>query len=577
MKTNLKSGKRFTKTSLKHWAEYLLLSPILPLLIFLIPTFWGIDFGYHWDENYGKIRSLVRALEDGIFLQGEYIHAGLNFILSFIPLIPSLIKMFLDGTLDFQHTRENLVPYVISDQYKIAVRSVFILFSSFTIPAVFMISMLLEKNRFQAFAASLAVAVSWEFSYHSRWAVGDCLLVTLTAFYVFCLILSVQRSELNFREPLYWAAIFAGLSAGTKYNGGILLFFVLALAFYLEIKKAKKFSFIYAAYTLSVITGLFCLVFFFTSPAFLIHPFFFWGDLKEVIDIYKRGFWGAPGATVEPGPEHLFAMLRYFARDFFSHYQPIAFGMFGVSMLGAFYFCKILPRLISIILFGIPLLYLLYFSQQCYMGIRNYLFVIPILAVCCGKGIVVLFNCVTNKKLRIIAVAIFASYIACNIYWMGESANSITKRTLRRYDLKEAPKVLIDDLIGYIKTHPDKRFVPSKLIRDDLVRSGVPTLNNVHTKFETSDDFLVCYQSESVMQERKWPSTGSIVFSKVIGPQVANMNYYARWAGSEWVYIIPRTSFPLLPRFLPRLVDETPPPPNEDRLTHARWGYTHGL
>jgi hypothetical protein len=577
MKIFTSSQKLFTTTSLKYWGEYLLLSPILPLLIFLIPTFWGIDFGYHWDENYGKIRSVVRALEDGIFLQGEYMHAGFNFILSFIPLIPSLLKMFLEGALDFQNARDNLVPYVISDQYKIAVRSVFIVFSSLTIPAVYMISMLLEKNRFQAFVASLAVAVSWEFSYHSRWAVADCILVTLTAFYVFCLILSVQRSEQNYREPLYWAAILAGLSAGTKYNGGVLLFFALALAFYLEIKKANKFSVIQAAYTLSVITGLFCLVFFFTSPAFLIHPFFFWGDLKEVIEIYKRGFWGAPGATVDSGPDHLFAMLRYFARDFFSHYQPIAFGMFGISMLGVFYFCKTLPRLISIILIGIPILYLLYFSQQSYMGIRNYLFVTPILAVCCGKGIVIAFNYATNKKLKIMSVAIFLTCIAYNIYWMEESANSITKRTPRRYDLKDAPKVLIDDLISYIKAHPDIRFVPSKLIREDLLRSGIPPLNNVHNKLETSEDFLVCYQSESVMQDRKWPGTGSIVFSRVIGPQVANMNYYARWAGSEWIYIIPRANFPLLPRFLPRLVDETPPPPNEDRLTHARWGYTHGL
>jgi hypothetical protein len=129
-----KSYRFFSRES--YSTKDVFFSPLLPLLLFLIPAIWGVDFGYHSDENYGKIRSLVRSLEDGIFIQGEYMYGGLNFLLTCIPLLPKLFAMYWSGILDPVHVREQLVPYVISEKYRISVRCIFIFISSLTIPGI---------------------------------------------------------------------------------------------------------------------------------------------------------------------------------------------------------------------------------------------------------------------------------------------------------------------------------------------------------------------------------------------------------------------------------------------------------
>ena len=164
-----------------------------------------------------------------------------------------------------------------------------------------------------------------------------------------------------------------------------------------------------------------------------------------------------------------------------------------------------------------------------------------------------------------------------NFLWLCKAAESVSHRTNRRHELNQPPKYLIEQLIAYIKSNPKTCFIPSKLIRQDLKVFNADTLPNIGAQIKNPEDVLVCYQSESVMQDRNWPAIGRHAFSEIIGPLPANLQYAPHWNGAEWIFLIPHRNFSWLPKFIPKLIHETPPPPIEDRLTHARWGYTHGL
>lgn len=556
-----------------HYVKIVLLSPLIPMLLFLIPAFLGIDFGYHWDENYGKIRSLVRALEDGIFLQGEYMYSGFNFILTCIPLVPELAKMFWNGSLDAQHVREQLVPLVISEHYKILARGVFIVFTSLTIPGVYLISMALEKNRFQAFLASLAIAASWEYNYHSRWIAPDCILATIGTYAFLLLIITLKSQGLSWRKPLFLSAFLAGIAAGTKFPGGFLLLPVIGVGLFFSFSNSDKR--VKSALKNSIIIfALFCLAFYLTTPAILIQPFVFFEDVATSIRNYQKGW---SGLTINPGPEHFFSIIRYLSRDFFSHFQPIAYVFFGFSIVGIYRVVKTQSRILSCIIISAPLCYLIYFSNQCIMTPRNYLLVTPILAVLCGAGLQQLFLLLKPRLESTIFATILIIAFGINFLWLFESANSITKRTARRHEMQQPPENYTKALIVYIKNNPTINFIPSKLMRQDLKVFNADTLPNIGAQLKNPEDVLVCYQSESAMLAKVWPSTGKFAFKEIFGPQAANLQYYTKFWGAEWIFLIPQKNFKWLPEFLPLLVDQIPPPPVEDRLTHARWGFTHGL
>ena len=570
-------NKSMTKTDILPkdcpFAKHIFFSPLLPLILFLIPAIWGVDFGYHSDENYGKIRSLVRSLEDGIFMQGEYMYGGLNFLLTCIPILPKLFAMYWNGILDPVHVREQLVPYVTSEQYRISVRYIFIFISSLTIPGIYFISNLINKDRIPAFIASMFFALSWEANYHSRWIAPDFILTTLATFTFFFILLALVSNNNQWHKYIYTASILAGLGTGAKYPGGFLLLPIFITAFYLLARK-KITSALGILRCFTIIFALFCLTFYLTTPAIILHPFAFFQDVKMTLGFYSKGF---NASSIEPGPPHFFAIFRYLSRDFFSHFQLISYSIFLLSVIGAYTTFKSTKKEVFVFLVGTPAAYILYFSNQFVMAPRNYLLTTPILCILCASGLVYIYNTIKAPLVKNILPLIVIFCFILNFLWLCKAAESVSHRTNRRHELNQPPKYLIEQLIAYIKSNPKTCFIPSKLIRQDLKVFNADTLPNIGAQIKNPEDVLVCYQSESVMQDRNWPAIGRHAFSEIIGPLPANLHYASHWNGAEWIFLIPHRNFSWLPKFIPKLIHETPPPPIEDRLTHARWGYTHGL
>src|SRR5262249_40314149 len=80
--------------------------PLVCLLIFFLWTsFYGLNFGTHWDENRAKFDAVRNTLRTGLFLQGSdftaegasYNHGGLNYLLIWCGLTPELFKYVIDG------------------------------------------------------------------------------------------------------------------------------------------------------------------------------------------------------------------------------------------------------------------------------------------------------------------------------------------------------------------------------------------------------------------------------------------------------------------------------------------------
>src|SRR5215813_3696359 len=65
-----------------------LLPLLLVLVCFLWTSFYGLNFGAHWDETTAKFLSIKETLQTGVFLQGgnapgaTYNYGGLNYLLT---------------------------------------------------------------------------------------------------------------------------------------------------------------------------------------------------------------------------------------------------------------------------------------------------------------------------------------------------------------------------------------------------------------------------------------------------------------------------------------------------------------
>ena len=73
--------------------ELKLILPVVPLLVcFWVPSFYGLDFGVHWDETRAKFGSVLNSLNNGLMFQGagleedgyNYNHGGVNYLLTWL-------------------------------------------------------------------------------------------------------------------------------------------------------------------------------------------------------------------------------------------------------------------------------------------------------------------------------------------------------------------------------------------------------------------------------------------------------------------------------------------------------------
>jgi 4-amino-4-deoxy-L-arabinose transferase-like glycosyltransferase len=284
----------------------------------------GIDFGYHWDENDKIIKPIAHSVRVGsIFPKSYYYPSLLHEIGMTILYSQGLFQKLLSS--ENQNLKEILLEKVYKHDFLIQMRSIIVLFSSLTAILIYFTVLTLRNDFWEALVASLLFISSWEISYHSRWLTVDPLAMffgTLTLLFISKFIKSMP-SQL-------WidlAAISAGITAGSKYNGGLVLILVLVAAFLnLRTNFDKKiFKLIFRIIVFSALS------FFLTTPGIIFEWRILLSHLKFQFVTYNSGHFGY---TVQSVWQHLFVLCEYFLCSVPSKYLFLSILISSLAILG---------------------------------------------------------------------------------------------------------------------------------------------------------------------------------------------------------------------------------------------------
>jgi hypothetical protein len=317
----------FFRAHRRTLGRYLLVAaPALALwLLFLITGLRGADFGFHWDELESHVDPTRKMVASGVLVPRIYTYPMLTKWLILLPALPSAIGPYLSGG-DPAGMQSAMLATMNAPTYLLTLRQLFIVISSTTVLWVYAGALLLGHRPWQALLAASGIGLSWEFAYHARFVVPDCLVATFSSLALVALAAFFRTKRSVY---LYGAAVVAGLATGTKYPGVFLLLPVL-LAGALTLPRRAIFA---HAFRLAALSGLAFAVYLVTTPATVIDPFEFIRGTRFISNYYATMKHG--GYTVESAWVHTKLVLQYLSLAFFSAYLPLAIGLFVASLAGA--------------------------------------------------------------------------------------------------------------------------------------------------------------------------------------------------------------------------------------------------
>ena len=492
-----------------------MLPVLLPLSLVIFIGVWGVDFGYHWDESklVPQIRDTIRT---GTFTPGWYRYPSVTYWLNLLGLLPYLIGIALKGELNSGDLQAYLLDIAGGDIFRIQVRKIFIVISALAILWVYLlIYVWRNRNWREALLGSLILGTSWEVSYHTRWIAPDGILMQFGALTIFCAILAVRKGRSRFW--LLGAALAAGLGMGTKYPGGLLLVPVLIAAYWLR----NPYGWRIVLEVLITFIGGFLL----STPGIFLQPQIFFSDVLSEISHYQTGHYGYGVSSIE----HFGLMMIYFSQVAFSHYALPAIILFLFSLVGVFVLFKESWQ-DSVLFLSFPVLYVLFFSLQRVMIVRNLLVVLPFLAVLSARGLVFSWMKIRYLLPRAALVLFIFGIVTVNSVWLWNAAHSITQRG-KEYFTRE--------LVAYVNKNPEIQFFASDKIFSEIISLEDPMPSNVSESVIDRTDMLVFYASEGVDDPADWPRNKPGLATQIFGPWETNFDYYPAWAGDDRILVMP--------------------------------------
>lgn len=514
---------------------------IFVLLVFsiaLLSGIMGVDFGVHWDEE-NTIGSITHSIEKGVLLPRLYNYPSLCYELAFAVFTVNAAPIFLDSGLSFlrkeglKKIKEKLINISNSHLFNLHIRIIFIIISYLSIFWVYFLVLSWQKNWIEALLAASLLGLSLEVGYHARWIAPDAILMQFGALTMMCLFFA-QEYSVNAKLHLRLSAIAAGLACGTKYPGGLLLAPVLLTAYYNFKQISKKRVLLYAFCGVLLI---FVLTYLFTTPGTLLEPIRF---IKYVWSaILQYGFWGLGRHTVTPGIKHLLLILIYFCMVVFSKYNIIACFFFVMSLIGIVSLLKNNKKTAFLFL-CFPLLYIVLFSCQKAMIVRNYLVLIPFFAILSSRGCIFLYSKLRYRYHRILFSMFIVALLLINAFWLIKAANSIRIRNRVNY---------IEQLVRYIDRRQNILFFVSRPVEKALISFDRKMRPNVIRSFSNKAKASIFYSFELNSCESCLANKFNYTWLW-FGPYEVNFNYYPDWGGDTRIIVMPNESEPALKTLL---------------------------
>jgi 4-amino-4-deoxy-L-arabinose transferase-like glycosyltransferase len=284
--------------------------PVLALVVLFTATgLRGVDFGYHWDEPDFHLAPARHMIESGVLLPKNYTYPTVDKWLVLLPSIPLGIRTAVHTGGEPAPVQAAMLAAINASDYLLRARSVFIVVSSLAILWTYGAARALRHRRREALVAAGSLGLSWQFAYHARWAVTDCILVQFSALTLFMLALFHGTGKPRW---LYAAAVAAGLSTGTKYTGVALLAATLVAGALSLPRDAYATQLRRAAELCALAFGVYLL----TTPGTVLEPFQFRTDTLYISRYYEHHTHG--GYTVASAWEHAKIVVSYLALAFYS-------------------------------------------------------------------------------------------------------------------------------------------------------------------------------------------------------------------------------------------------------------------
>ena len=504
---------------------------------FFWTSFYGLNFGTHWDETRAKFDSVRDSLRTGLLLQGaglspegkEYNHGGLNYLLVWAGLTPEVLRFSIVGPRTLESLSGIVNPILYTTAVRIRVRAIYVILSGLCIVWLFALNLLLGRSRAEAFLAAAILSCSWEFAYHSRWIAPDVVMAQFMWFSFLCLAAAETSNSLR---CFYIAAVAIGLAAGAKYVGALALPFVVAGAAYLTWREKRSLS-----YTAKRAVALVCTAggtFVLTTPGVILDPFHFFYQLQEQREIYSNAWYGY---TVRPGFLHLIEILKYFSLQALSHFWSISTLLTAFSVVGTV--ALLFERKLAIQLaVACCLTYVLFFSQQRAMIVRNVLPVVPFLALAAARGITLTADRL-SRNLKFGVYAVVGTLLAVNFGWEVYAARQIKWRNHPEYFLQRFRQHVQDSA-------NDTFLVSAKLF--DALRSQTSVPANIVTDAKVAHSKIAFFQTEGAdIRWETWPSNAWGLYERVFGPLEVNLEAYTTFVGNERIIVVTKENFHKLP------------------------------
>jgi len=358
----------------------------LLLLITLSWFLWtgarGLDFGEHWDEGF-QVRLVERSIEEETLLPDWYNYPSVSYWLALAAIAPEALGadysgMKTRGPLGIGEPVQGIAPVkqeltqVARDpSFLLRMRGVFLSVSALAILGVYL--------------ATRRRGGPWE----SLFAAG---------------LIATQRAT------------------GTKYTAGLLLLPIFLLWWRTPPERDPK----RLAGSLAVFTATFLA----STPGAVLQPLRFWRDVA--FERFHYGEAGHYGFGVDAGLEHLGLMMRWISAALASPYAPVALLVSFLALVGAFHSWRRDPVEAALLLL-VPVSWVLFFSTQKVLFVRNLLPIAPFLALFAARGLSALGRSMTGRARTALGL-IGASILAVNAAWGWEASSSIGARRAETRD-----------------------------------------------------------------------------------------------------------------------------------------------
>lgn len=458
-------------------------------VVFVTLGLLGVDFGRHWDEP-KLLRSVEDAYRNHQFLPGWYQYPSLTFWVGVLSKYLTIALRSLTG---------------IEVSLTLTWRSVMITITTLSGLWTYLLAQKVCGRQSVALMASGLLMLSPELLYHSRWIAPDALMMQLGIGSTLLLHMSFSDSS-SPRRRLLQASVVAGLACSTKYPGGLFLVPIVLMSL-MTLLKHNRWSARLIHLTAPI--GIFISTVLLTTPGIFLETGQFLADVESEIRHYRSGH---TTYGVTPGLSHLWLNLRYLllCLSDVTWLQMVL----SVSIIGGSIKIVRLGKHAIITILIVPSLYLLYFSSQRIMIVRNLLVLLPFIAILAAMGLrSIAHQLPIDKRFWVLSGFIFAlMQIRTNFL----SANSIGRTADVRADLK-----------SFVLSNPHLEIRPSTKLSTDPLAEGLTQL----PKNDGHKTIVVFWSDER--PQIQWVTNHAQRYIVISGQQDVNWSYYPSWVGAR--------------------------------------------